>query len=248
MLMTEIKEEQLLLNCTKEDVNKRNTKFLDRLTGKVMQYGVHDIDRVPGDCRFNAVWESIVVPNKLDLKEGARVLLVKNMKGLVNGARGVVVGFAKGEGIEGWFTQKKLRGVLLEKARTDITGKTDFMYPVVEFVNSNGIKVRKVIMPHEFTTPCAVTGNTIVSRIALPLLLSYSLTVHKAQGMTLDKVVLDLSKAFCYGQIYKAHSRVRHKEDIGLLYGVDFSSCVLAIPLIVYSRIERQAWQALEIG
>lgn len=247
MLMTEIKEEQLLLNCTKEDVNKRNAKFLDRLTGKVMQYGVHDIDRVPGDSRFNAVWESIVVPSKLELKEGARVLLVKNMKGLANGARGVVVGFAKGEGIEGWFTQKKLKGVLLEKARTDITGKTDFMYPVVEFVNANGIKVRKVIMPHEFTIPCAVTGNTIVSRIALPLLLSYSLTVHKAQGMTLDKVVLDLSKAFCYGQIYTALSRVRHKEDIGLLYGVDFSSCVLANPLIV-AWIERQAWQVLELG
>mgnify|MGYP002528267869 CR=1 FL=1 len=38
---------------------------------------------------------------------------------------------------------------------------------------------------------------------------SYAITIHKAQGMTLDKLFVDCSRIFEKGQIYVALSRIR---------------------------------------
>ena len=53
------------------------------------------------------------------------------------------------------------------------------------------------------------------SRLQLPLKLAWAVTIHKAQGLTLDNVVIDVgTKEFSSGLTYVACSRVRRLSDL----------------------------------
>lgn len=59
------------------------------------------------------------------------------------------------------------------------------------------------------------------SFIQFPLQLGYALTIHKAQGKTLDRVIVDIDRgAFAHGQLYVALSRTRRKADMLLKKGI----------------------------
>jgi ATP-dependent exoDNAse (exonuclease V) alpha subunit len=60
-----------------------------------------------------------------------------------------------------------------------------------------------------------VTEKETGSFIQFPLQLGYALTIHKAQGKTLDRVIVDIDRgAFAHGQLYVALSRTRKKSDM----------------------------------
>lgn len=54
-----------------------------------------------------------------------------------------------------------------------------------------------------------------VTRIQFPLIPAFALSIHKAQGQTLEKVGLELSRhPFAHGMLFTALSRVRRKDGV----------------------------------
>ena len=70
-------------------------------------------------------------------------------------------------------------------------------------------------------------GNVIGTRIQFPLRPCYAITVHKAQGLTLNAAVVHCAQEFVPGQSYVALSRVRNEASIQV---INFKSRFL-IPL-----------------
>ena len=55
----------------------------------------------------------------------------------------------------------------------------------------------------------------LTSPLQLPLKLAWAVTIHKSQGLTLDKVVIDVGKReFSAGLTFVACSRVRQLQDL----------------------------------
>ena len=128
------------------------------------------------------------------LAHQARVMLTSNLwtdAGLVNGAMGTIKAICYQNG----------------KAPPDLPTSV-----MVTFDTYSGPTLPDGTVP---ITPIRRTWSSAGVQCSLPLKLAWAVTIHKAQGLTLDKVVLDIGKKeFSSGLTFVACSRVRHLTDL----------------------------------
>lgn len=72
--------------------------------------------------------------------------------------------------------------------------------------------------------------------IQYPLRLAWAITIHKSQGLTFDKVIIDAASAFASGQVYVALSRCRSLDGIILTSQIVPSSLYIDPQIIRYSE------------
>lgn len=94
---------------------------------------------------------------------------------------------------------------------TVVSFTSENKYPIIE--TSNGKRI--TIEPAEWIVE--ENGKRKASISQIPLRLAWAITVHKSQGMSMDKAVMDLSNVFEYGQGYVALSRVRNLDGLHII-------------------------------
>ncbi len=131
---------------------------------------------------------------ELELKVGAQVMFVKNdpnpEKAFFNGKIGRLVDYDEDEGT-----------LTVESEGEHIT------VPRLKWQN-----MEYTINPENQE----IEENEIGSFTQIPLRLAWAVTIHKSQGLTFDKVIVDAGQAFAHGQVYVALSRCTSLEGLVL--------------------------------
>ena len=131
----------------------------------------------------------VPAPLSLVLKVGALVVFVKNGDKWHNGSMGIVRS----------LSAREIVVQLLSDSRELVTVKPD-KWQKIEYSRDENDRL---------------VENEVGSYKQFPLNLGYAMTIHKAQGKTLDAVVVDISRgAFAHGQVYVALSRTRRASDM----------------------------------
>jgi len=98
---------------------------------------------------------------------------------------------------------------------------------------------KKTVVVKRERYPLIIGGQVVAEREMIPLELAWAVSVHKSQGLTLDKAIVDISQVFEYGQAYVALSRLRSLDGLALVgYNPQF---VCAHPLVkrFYTEMEK---------
>ena len=179
--------ELITLATTNQAVTRINSAALEGLPGKA-KIAHADIE---GDFGSTAAYPA---DDELVLKPGAKVMFLRNdTQGtdgprFVNGTLGTVV-------------------KITDSVIVDVEGESILVEPVT------WEKVK-----YDYSPTTKVLSQDVVAEFTqFPLRLAWAVTIHKAQGKTLDAAVIDLgSRAFAPGQTYVAFSRLTSLEGLYL--------------------------------
>ena len=142
-----------------------------------------------GELSGNFSERDVPAPMNLTLKQGALVVFVKNGDKWHNGSMGIVE----------QLNSREIIVQLLNKSRDIVVVKPE-KWQKIEYSRDENDRL---------------VENEVGSFKQFPLNLGYAMTIHKAQGKTLDAVVVDISRgAFAHGQTYVALSRTRSAADM----------------------------------
>lgn len=206
---------------TNKLVDKRNNSELEKLPGKAKVFNA-SFRR----CSFDAperekAFKDVNLPEILRLKIGAKVMLLANGEGYVNGSTGKVARFV--DGIEAERIVVELDGggeIVVEQEEVDITKPC-----VVDDPTQPGKK--------------KIEDKKVAEITQYPLKLAYAITIHKSQGQTYNSPVTIDPSAWAPGQLYVALSRCTDVAKIHL-------SKPLTADALVVSKSVQEFYEGIE--
>jgi len=156
----------------------------------------------------------------LELKTGAQVMFVRNdgapEKRYFNGKIGTIVNMSR------------------DKITVECPGDDD----VIEVGPVTWENIEYKVDPET----AEISQKVVGSFNQHPLKPAWAITIHKSQGLTFDKAVIDAQAAFAHGQVYVALSRCRTFEGLVLSSPIS-PRAVKTDPVVIdfVNRIEEQA-------
>jgi ATP-dependent DNA helicase PIF1 len=207
------KADPVILCGTNAVADRYNRDGMNALPGQAVSYE----GAITGE--FNLNKDKLPAPEMLSLKVGARIMMVKNdkEKNWVNGSLGTVVRLGQ------------------DRIWVNLDDKSG-EYEVAKVSWDN-------IRYGWDETAGKIQANTVGSYSQIPVIPAWALTIHKAQGLTLDNVRVDLATgAFASGQAYVALSRARSLD------GLSFAAPLRNADIIVDSALTTHAGLLGRVG
>jgi ATP-dependent DNA helicase PIF1 len=210
------------LFSTRQEVDNANALRMRQIHGESQVFTASDKGTAEKQFR-DKLLSSCMAPAKIELKVNSQVMLIKNMDDtLVNGSLGRVVGFMNektwdvmnenGE-YEPDASDEEAKQKIRAKSRDGAATDTGKRWPLVQFVMPDGTS-RQLLVPPESWKVELPNGEVQAERSQVPLILAWALSIHKAQGQTLERVKVNLGRVFEKGQAYVALSRATCKEGL----------------------------------
>jgi hypothetical protein len=190
-----------LLKSKKSTPASKNTVRMFCTNSKVTKYNIEKFDSLPGTpITFNAKFSG---SSKSHIEDIKKQFIAKNIDILVLKINARVM----------LTWNINVEAGLVNGSVGTVKGFTVEGLPIVLFDLFGEI----IVEPQNWQITDNLDCKILCKATQIPLIIAYSFTIHKSQGVTLAKAVLDLNGAFCNNQVYTGLSRVKSLDGLTLL-------------------------------